>query len=89
MYVCIGEHKCSKEKPFAEFTFSVVVDGITYKGTGRSKKEAKMAAAKSALTGRFKILCVPSKLCMYFDLKMRYQMEMNSYLRWSVTSKHL
>ena len=62
MYICIGEHKGTKEKPFTEFTYSVVVDGVTYKGTGRSKTEAKAAAAKSALIGRFKILSVPSKL---------------------------
>ena len=66
MYVCIAEHKGTKEKPFTEFTYSVVVDGVTYKGTGRSKNEAKSAAAKAALIGRFKILSVPSKLYCHF-----------------------
>ena len=51
-----------------QYTMKVTIDGQDFEGTGRSKKGAKIEAAKYALIKIFNILTVPSEL---FPLSQR------------------
>ena len=45
-----------------QFSVSVTISGKPFQGSGKTKREAKQAAAKAALIERFNVLTVPSKL---------------------------
>ena len=53
---CLYEIKSETGPPHAkEFIFSVIVLGVEYTGTGKSKKLAKQAAAQNALNSLYKL----------------------------------
>ena len=53
-----------------QYTMKVNIDGQDFEGTGRSKKGAKIEAAKYALIKIFNILTVPSELFPLHHLNM-------------------
>ena len=43
-----------------QFTMSVLIDGVTFEGTGSSKKLAKQACARSALSRLYNVSFTPT-----------------------------
>lgn len=58
-YQLVSEQEVDKEKLY---TMSVVIDGREFNGTAKSKKLAKMEAARVALESLYNAVYVPGKI---------------------------
>ena len=63
-YQLVSEQEVDKEKVY---TMSVTVDGRTFLGGAKSKKQAKMEAARQALEALFNAVYVPGRSVYYMD----------------------